>query len=121
MVGTGNGEGDGIYLTSNLPTAKAYAREGVYLTCRVSLGRSATWDTALRQRFKVWCQARGAWANNSAKTAFLLSLGFHTLLSGDVIVVLQPQRSNAHAWKRKDRRIQVVSVHRASDDVRVRV
>jgi hypothetical protein len=121
MVGTGNAEGDGVYLTTNLSTAKAYARGGVYLSCRVKLGRGATWDAALRQRFTRWCTDRGAWANNSAKTAFLLSQGFHRLLSGEVIVVLQPQRANASAWKRKHPRIQVLSVHRASDDARIRV
>ena len=58
--------------------------------------------------------------DTAGKTLEIESPAGETLLS-DVIVVLQPQRANAHAWKRKHPLIKVLSVHRASDDVRIRV
>ncbi len=122
MCGSGNGLGDGIYLSTDLAVAKAYAQGGgVYLKCLVQLGRSCTWDTTTNAEFKRWCRDRGAWANNSARTAYLVQHGFHTLMADSVIVVLTPQHANAAAWKRRDWRIKVLSVHRAADDVRIRV
>jgi hypothetical protein len=54
-------------------------------------------------------------------TAFLLQHGYNTLQNGKVVVVLAPQFANPTAWKRKSRLIKVLSVHRTSDDARVRV
>jgi hypothetical protein len=122
MVGPGNGLGDGLYFSQSLPEAKGYTRtSGVYLRCRIDLGRSAQWTPQLQKEYQRWCKERNVQANNSAITAFLRQRGYSTLTSGNVVVVLWPQSANPSAWKRKFRNIRVLSVHRASDDARIRV
>ena len=122
MTGQGNGLGDGVYFARNAGTAKGYAGiSGVLLKCRVRLGKTCVWDSRLQKQFAQWCQARGVPPDNSGKTAFLLRRGFDTIQSADVVVVLSPQYANGAAWKRKDHRIRVLSIHRASDGARVRV
>jgi hypothetical protein len=65
MVGSGNGLGDGIYFSTDLAMAKSYAQgSGVYLRCRIDLGRSCTWDATARAQFNTWCHDRGALVNN---------------------------------------------------------
>jgi hypothetical protein len=122
MTGRGNGLADGIYFSRNVATAKTYAStSGVLVKCRLRLGKTCTWDAQMQQRFTQWCQARGVMADNSGKTAYLLRHGFETMQSRDVIVLLAPQFANPTAWKRKDRRIRILSVHRAADDQRIHV
>lgn len=122
MTGHGNGLADGLYFSRNPATAKTYAgSSGVLVRCLVRLGRTCVWSPGLQHRFSAWCQARSIAPDNSAKTAWLLRHGFDTLQNGDVIVVLAPQFANPAAWKRKDRRIRVLSIHRAADDRRLHV
>ena len=122
MVGSGNVLGDGVYLAKDLATAKSYAgSNGVYLRCLVRLGRSCRWDSATQTRFNTWCRARAVQVDHSAKTAYLLRRGFDTVQSGNVIVVLAPQYANPTAWKRRNHRVRILGVHRASDDRRIRV
>jgi hypothetical protein len=75
----------------------------------------------LQSEYQHWCKERNVQANNSAITAFLRQHGYSTLTSGNVVVVLWPQSANPSAWKRKFREISILSVHRASDDVRIHV
>jgi hypothetical protein len=122
MTGHGNGLADGVYFSQNVATAKTYAgNSGVLIKCRVRLGKTCVWDGHMQQRFSQWCQARGVTPDNSGKTAYLLRHGFDTMQSGGVLVVLSPQYANAAAWKRRDRRIRVLSVHRVADDRRIHV
>ncbi len=122
MAGGGNALGDGVYLATDLATAKAHAGgTGVYLKCSVKLGRTCFWGPPMQARYAAWCQRRVVRQDNSAMTAFLLQHGYNTLQNGKVVVVLAPQFANPTAWKRKSRLIKVLSVHRASDDARVRV
>jgi hypothetical protein len=122
MVKSGNALGDGVYLSQSLQEAKGYTGTiGVYLRCRVYLGRSAQWTPQLRNDYQLWCRERSVEVNNSAITGFLRQRGFSTLTSGNIIVVLWPQSANPSAWKRKFREISIISVHRASDDARIRV
>jgi hypothetical protein len=122
MVGSGNALGDGIYLALDLPTAKGYAgANGVYLKCRVSLGKTCQWDGAMQRRYAQWCQAKGVHPNNSAITAFLVQHGYDTVQQGKIIVVLAPQYANPSAWKHRHRQIHILSVHRTADDHRIRV
>ena len=122
MTGTGNGLADGLYFSRNPATAKGYAgTNGVLVRCVLHLGTTCLWDAPMQHRFSTWCQSRSIAPDNSAKTAFLIRHGFDTLQNGDVIVVLAPQFANPAAWKRKDRRIRVLSVHRAADDRRLHV
>jgi len=121
-VGGGNALGDGVYLATDLATAKAHAGSaGVYLKCLVALGRTCFWGPTMQARYAAWCQARAVRQDNSAVTACLLQHGYQTLQNGKVIVVLAPQFVNPTAWKRKDRRIRVLSIHRAADDRRIYV
>jgi hypothetical protein len=121
MVGSGNASGDGIYLAKDLATAKSYAGiTGIYLKCRIS-GKTCQWTTAMQAKYSAWCQARGVRQDNSAKTAFLIQQGFDVLQTGNVIVTLAPQMANPTAWKRRDHRIRVLAIYRASDDRRIRV
>jgi hypothetical protein len=122
MAGSGNALGDGIYLATDLAAAKSHAGSaGVYLACSVKLGRTCFWRPPMQARYAAWCERRGVRQDNSAMTAFLLQRGYNTLQNGKVVVVLAPQFANPTAWKRKNRLIQVLSVHRASDDARIRV
>ncbi len=117
----GNALGDGIYL-ADLGTAKAYAgSSGYWLKCRVNLGKTCVWDDSLSKRYGSWCRRKGVTANNAAKTAFLLQNGYHTLQSGNVVVVLRPCYSNPTAYKRKDPRIRIVSVHSVKDSASIKV
>ena len=121
-VGGGNALGDGVYLATDLATAKAHSGStGVYLKCLVVLGRTCFWGPTVQARYAAWCQARGVRQDNSAITACLLQHGYQTLQNGKVIVVLAPQFANPTAWKRKDHRIRVLSIHRAADDRRIYV
>jgi hypothetical protein len=121
-VGSGNSAGDGVYFARDLATARIYAGNGgVYLKCRILLGRSCRWDGRMESIFKKWCDARGATRDGSAKTAFLRHQGYDTLTDGKVVVILQPQYANPEAWKKKDRRIRILGVYRASDGRRTRV
>lgn len=122
MAGGGNALGDGIYLATDLTTAKTYAGStGVYLKCLVKLGRTCFWGPPMQARYAAWCQRRGVRQDNSAMTAFLLQHGYNTLQNGKVVVVLAPQFANPSAWKRKNRHVKLLSVHRASDGVRIKV
>ena len=122
MVGHGNVYGDGIYFTTDANEAKGYAGSGgVYLRCRIGLGKTCNWDNGLKKQFQQWCKRRRVDEDQSAQTAFLLARGFDTLRSGSVVVVLQPQYANPSAHKRKLRRVRILSVHRASDGRRIRV
>jgi hypothetical protein len=121
MVGSGNAAGDGIYLAQDLATAKSYAgSQGVYVKCRVS-GSVCQWTHAIQAQHDAWCAARGVRQDNSARTAFLIQQGFEVLQTGTVLVVLAPQFANPTAYKRKDRRIRILGIYRASDDRRVKV
>jgi hypothetical protein len=122
MAGPGNALGDGIYLARDVATAKGYAgAQGVYLKCSVRLGRSCRWNSTLQSEFTAWCKRRNVKPDASAKTSFLLHKGYRTLVEGNVIVVLTPLYANPSAHKRRDSRIRVLSVHRASDDKKIRV
>ena len=122
MAGGGNALGDGIYLATDVATAKSYAgSNGVYVKCLVTLGRTCVWATPMQARYAKWCQQHGVQQDNSAMTAFLLRNGFNTIQSGKVVVVLQPGYRNPTAWKQKSRFIKVLSVHRAVDSVRISV
>jgi hypothetical protein len=122
MAGSGNALGDGIYLATDLATAKAHAGSaGVYLKCSVKLGRTCFWGPLMQARYAAWCQKRGVRQDASAMTAFLLQHGYNTLQNGKVVVVLVPQFVNPTAWKRKLHQIRILSVHRAADDRRIHV
>ena len=122
MVGGGNNFGDGIYLAKDLNTAKSYAgSSGVYIKCLVALGKSCNWNSIVRKHYSDWCKQKGVQQDNSAITAFLIKRGINTLQNGNIVVVLSPQYKNASAWKCKNHRIRILSVHRAVDDQRIRV
>jgi hypothetical protein len=122
LVGSGNLYGDGIYLSTSLSEAKGYAsKSGVYLRCSIDPGRCATWNADMERQYRSWCRERRVPPDNSAKTAFLIQRGYHSLRAGTVFVVLAPQYANQAAWKRKNRRIRILSVHRAKDDKRIRL
>lgn len=122
MIGQGNGLADGVYFSRKVATAKTYAGGGgVLVKCRVRLGKSCLWNNHLQRRFAQWCQSRGVPPDNSGKTAYLLQHRYDTLQANDVIVVLSPQYVNGAAWKRKDPRVRVLSVHRAADGARIKV
>jgi hypothetical protein len=123
MVGSGNAYGDGIYLSKDIRVAQNYAGAGgVILKCRISPKRCAKWQGSLPAQYQQWCTQRNIPQNNSAKTAFLLQQGFHTLLvDSNTVVVLLPQYANPSAWKRKIEGLKVLSVHRASDYQRIRL
>jgi len=122
MVGRGNVLGDGVYFTTDKEVAKGYGgSQGVYLKCRITLGKTCNWNGGLDSRFRQWCKGRSVSADCSAQTAFLLAQGFDTLRSGTTLVVLRPQFANSSAYKVKLGRVQVLGVHRASDDGRIRV
>lgn len=114
ITGSGNAYGDGIYLATDIATAKAYAgNSGVYLKCRVRAGKCAKWGPELDRQFCEWSRRRNVPPDNSAKTAFLIQNGYHTLRHGKIVVVLQPQYANPSAWKQRTNRIHVMSVHDA--------
>jgi len=122
MVGRGNLLGDGVYFTTDKQAAKGYGgSRGVYLKCRIRLGKTCNWNGGLDSRFRQWCKSRSVIADSSAQTAFLLRQGFDTLRSGATLVVLRPQFANPSAYKVKLRQVRVLSVHRASDDRQIRV
>jgi len=75
-------------LSLDLVTAKTYAgAAGVYLKCSIRLGKCPRqWPAALDKEYRSWCQAKGVRQDNSAKTAFLLAHGFHTLQTGNVVL-----------------------------------
>lgn len=122
MAGGGNALGDGIYLATDLATAKGYSGStGVYVKCLVTLGRTCIWGAPMQARYAAWCQRHSVQQDNSAMTAFLLRNGFNTIQNGKVVVVLSPGYRNPTAWKQKSRFIRVLSVHRASDGARLNV
>jgi hypothetical protein len=122
MAGGGNSLGDGIYLATDLATAKSYAGStGVYVKCLVNLGRTCVWGAPMQARYAAWCQRHSVQQDNSAMTAFLLRNGFNTVQNGKIVVVLSPGYRNPTAWKLKSRFIKVLSVHRGSDDRRINV
>lgn len=122
MAGGGNALGDGIYLATDLATAKGYASStGVYLKCLVKLGRTCMWGPPMQARYAAWCLRHGVQQDNSAMTAFLMRNGFNTVQNGKVVVVLSPGYRNPTAWKRKSQFIRVLSVHRACDGTRINV
>jgi hypothetical protein len=52
MAGGGNALGDGVYLATDLATAKAHAgATGVYLKCSVKLGRTCFWGPPMQARY----------------------------------------------------------------------
>ena len=120
QIGSGNGYGDGVYFSTNEREAKGYAGSaGVYLKCRIHLGKTITWDKAAAAEYRAWCRDRGAAQNNSALTAYLVQRGYTTLRHKTIIVALAPQYANAAAWKQRFRCIRIMSVHRASNDQRI--
>jgi hypothetical protein len=122
MAGGGNALGDGVYLATDVATAKTHAgTAGVYLKCSVKLGRTCFWGPPMQARYVAWCQKRGVRQDNSGMTAFLLQHGYNTLQNGKVVVVLSPQFVNPTAWKRKLHRVRILSVHRTTDDRQIRV
>lgn len=122
MAGGGNALGDGIYLATDVASAKTYAGSaGVYVKCQVTLGRTCVWGAPMQARYAAWCQLHGVQQDNSAMTAFLLRNGFNTIQNGKVVVVLSPGYRNPTAWKQKSRFIRVLSVHRASNNARINV
>jgi len=121
MVGSGNAHGDGIYLSTRIQTAIAYAGSGgLYLKCRVS-GKACSWTPGMQSEFDRWCKCRMARADASAKTSFLIQRGVELVEVGDVLVVLAPQFANPTAWKWKNRQIKIIGVYRVSDDRPVRL
>jgi hypothetical protein len=122
QIGSGNAYGDGIYFSHNLAEAKGYAgSSGVIVKCRVVLGKSATWNTALDKQYQTWCKGKQITADSSAKTAFLLKHGFKTLQAGTIVVVLKPQFSNQTAYRQKVREITIISVHNATNLKQIQV
>lgn len=122
LTGSGNAAGDGKYFATDLATARSYAgASGVYLKCSIKIGKCCRWTVALDKEYQSWCRLRAVRQDNSAKTAFLLTRGFHSLRTGNVIVVLSPKMANPSAFKRKDPRIRILSIHRAADNRRIRV
>jgi hypothetical protein len=122
LVGGGNARGDGVYFATTPAGAKAYAgSSGVYIKCRIRPGRTCVWSAGLRAAYRSWCRRASVAPDGSAECAFLLQKGFNSVRDNSVVVILAPQFRNAGAWKRKHPRIRVLSVHRASDDARVRV
>ena len=122
MAGGGNALGDGVYLATDVATAKSYSGSaGVYLKCLVTLGRTCVWGAPMQARYVAWCHRHGVQQDNSAMAGFLLRNGFNTVQSGSVVVVLLPGYRNPTAWKRKSRFVRVLSVHRASDGARIKV
>lgn len=122
IVGSGNAYGDGIYFTQNISEAKSYAGSGgVYLKCIINMGKTCQWNNGMEKQYSNWCKAGNINPDNSAKTSFLLQKRFKTLKAGNIVVVLEPQYQNPSAWKRKNHRIRILSVHRAKDDKRIRV
>jgi len=122
MVGSGNAFGDGIYFATDTSTAKQYAgSSGVYLKCRIQLGRSCSWNEEKKREYADWCRRKGVNQDNSAMTAFLIQTGFNSVRHNNIIVMLAPQYSNPTAWKRKQYKIRILSIHRASDDQKISV
>lgn len=122
LIGSGNAYGDGIYFTQDVSEAKRYSGSGgVYLKCKIYMGKTCHWDSTMEKKYSDWCSSGGIRSDNSAKTSFLLRKGFDTLKAGSIILVLEPQYSNPSAWKRRNRNIKILSVHRADNDQRVRV
>lgn len=122
IIGSGNAYGDGIYFSKDLSEAKIYAGgSGVYLKCRIYMGKTCQWNTKMSSKYTSWCKSRGVIPDNSAKTSFLLQHGFKTLKEGKIIIVLGPQYAHPSAWKIKRRNIRVISIHRADNDRRIRV
>jgi len=123
MVGSGNAYGDGIYFSKDIKIAQGYAgANGVILKCQVSPKRCALWKGRLPNQYQKWCSERKIQMNNSAKTAFLIQQGYDTLMvDSKTIIVLMPQYVNHAAWKKKIRGLKIISVHRASDNRRIRI
>lgn len=122
MTGGGNAYGDGVYFATDPATAKGYAGgSGVYLKCLLFPKRVCNWNTNMDSQFRQWCSQRGTAADNSAKTAFLIHQGFDCLHQGNIVVMLAPQYANPAAWKRKNFKIRILSVHQSSDDRKIRV
>jgi hypothetical protein len=112
QVGSGNLHGDGIYLSTSYDEAKSYAgSSGVVIKCRVSPGKTATWNNGLDKQYQKWCRSQNILPDSSAKTAFLIKRGFKTLRTGTILVVLYPQYNNQTAWREKAPEIKVCSVH----------
>ena len=122
MAGGGNALGDGIYLATDLATAKTYAgNTGVYVKCLVSLGRRCVWGALMQARYAAWCQRHGVQQDNSAMTAFLLRQRVQhdpkRKSRGGVITRL----SQSHGVETKKPLHPSMSVHRASDGFRVNI
>lgn len=121
LVGRGNAHGDGVYLSTNIATASAYAGSaGVVLKCSVR-GRCCHWTSQLQHQFSQWCQRNQVQTDNSARTAFLIQRGYEVLREGEVLVVLSPQMANPTAWQQRDRRIRVLTAYDSSGRQRIRV
>lgn len=118
-AGKGMACGSGIYLASDVQTASVYGN--YHLKCLVDMRRSSQWTPQLQSQFTAWCQQCGAAADAAAQSSFLLSLGIRVLVVGNVLVVLRTAPLNPAAVQYKDSRIKIISVHRSSDGVRVRV
>lgn len=121
MVGSGNAMGDGVYFAKDSATSKSYGSGGVYLKCLIYLGKTCWWNNQIQQQYDRWCKAKGVVPNNSAMTSFLLQKGYKTVQNNAIIVVLRPQYANPSAFKKKDTRIRILSIHRTSDDQKIRI
>ena len=122
MVGSGNALGDGIYFVMDISTAKGYSgSNGIYIKCQLQLDRVCHWNSSIQKQFGIWCRNKNILPDNSAKTAFLIQNGYDTIQDGNIIVVLAPQYANSTAWKRKSKRIRIISIHRSSDNQRIRI
>ncbi len=122
LAGAGNALGSGVYLSTNLTEAKAYARgTGVYLKCVVKPKRICMWDNRFDQQFRAWCAQHNVHPDTNARTSFLLRQGYDTLQAGTVLVALRPLFANPTAHKVKLRQVRVLGVFRADNDRKIRV
>ncbi len=116
VVGNGNAFGDGVYASSDFNVAKGYAgSSGYVLKLAIKAGRVATWSVSFQTAFTSWCTRQQCAADMSAKTAFLLGQGFHTLREGNVIVVLLRAYRNPLAAKIRTWRVRVLSAVATAD------
>lgn len=96
----GNTYGDGIYFSQDVSVAKSFAgNSGVYLKCRLRLGRLCNWDANAQTRCINWCNKMNVAYNTNALTAWALKLGYDGLQAGNIIVVLYPLFAHPQAYK----------------------
>lgn len=122
LAGMGNALGSGVYFSTSLTEAKAYARgTGVYIKCVVTPKSICTWNHRFDNQFSTWCAEHNVHPDTNARTSFLLRQGYDTLQSGTVLVALRPLFANPTAHKVRLRQVRVLGVFRADNDQKIRV